>query len=124
MPEVARGEDGAEVRADGGDKGSGAYPGGLVPGENATLWRLLWAWASGHQASAPTCGWSECLGWAQCTARGTGGVQLLGRGRSIPRSWLRCRAGTLDPAEQSPGLGPHLHPARSGQAGFSDLASE
>lgn len=53
-----------------------------------------------------------------------GGVQLLGRGRSIPRSWLRCRAGTLDLAEQSPGLGPHLHPARSGQAGFSDLASE
>lgn len=31
---------GAEVRADGGDKGSGAHPGGPVPRENARLRRV------------------------------------------------------------------------------------
>ena len=92
---------GAEVRADGGDKG--AHPGGPVSRDNARLWRVAGGWVSGHQALSSTCAAPECLGWAQCTARGTGGVQLLGRGRSILRSWLRCRAGTLDPAEQSLG---------------------
>ena len=57
---------------------------------------------------------------------GREGGQLLGRGRNILRSWWRCRAGTLDPAEHSPGLGPDLHSAsaRPGEAGVRDLASE
>lgn len=64
---------GAEVRADGGGKGSGAHPGGLVPGEDARLRRVSWGWASGHQACASTGAAPECLGWAECTAIGTGG---------------------------------------------------
>lgn len=75
---------GAEVRADSGDKGSGAHPGGLVPRENARLRRVSWGWASGHQACASACAVPECLGWAQRTARGTGGSSAPGQGQKHP----------------------------------------
>lgn len=67
---------------------------------------------------------SRVFGVGPVHSQRDGGSSAPGQGHL--RSWLRCRAGTLDPAEQSPGLGPHHHPAlaRSGQARFSDLASE
>lgn len=126
MPEVARGEDRGRGK-------SRRWP--------VAVAHIREAWCPGRM---PDCGgcrgggrqdtrrvllpvlFQSVWGGPSAQPEGQGEVQLLGRGRSILTSWLRCRAGTLDPAEQSPGLGPHLHPAlaRSDQARFSDLASE
>lgn len=128
MPEVARGEDWRGERAQGEAKGrAAAYLGG--------------PWRCPERAPDRGCGGQRCedtrpvlpavlpqSAWGGHSAQTEGqeGGQLPGRGRDILRSWWRCRASTLDPAEHGPGLGPNIHSAsaRPGEAGVRHLASE